>query len=172
MIFTNRKNAARHFDIKHMLLPCLWVSQFTFKGAKKPKFGLVGTQGLDHIDQSARFPVVRRASNSSNFWLASLIRPAWDRRNTGLKICVTIWYELGVDLLIASFWFPENIRKSCLILYSLTNHDWAWNGDIWIVKLRKGTSAPWTDARDIINPNSISRTDNIHKNFRPSALSK
>ena len=36
MIFANRKIAARHFDFKHVLLPYLWESQFTFKGANSP----------------------------------------------------------------------------------------------------------------------------------------
>ena len=31
-----RKMAARNFDIKHVLLPYLWTSQFTFKGAIWP----------------------------------------------------------------------------------------------------------------------------------------
>ena len=35
MMFSNRKMAAGSFDIQHVLLPCLWASQFIFKGAKK-----------------------------------------------------------------------------------------------------------------------------------------
>ena len=46
MILAYRKIAARHFDIKHVLLTCLLASQITFKGAK---FGQVGTQGLRTI---------------------------------------------------------------------------------------------------------------------------
>ena len=34
--FTNRKIDARIFDIDLLILPCLWASQLTFKGAKEP----------------------------------------------------------------------------------------------------------------------------------------
>ena len=47
---TNRKIAARHSDIKHVLPPCLWASQFTLK-AKKTQISVGGNA---EVKQSQR----------------------------------------------------------------------------------------------------------------------